>query len=325
MVPLTESRCSPLAFLCRLNLRPPCPLCGCNLSTGGCGHSATACSFCGFGVKRGGSGSNLQDSGIPTQWGECAYSLVYAVALLPELLNDLVHHHGVDCSTQSAAYLNLASISRMITFEMSMTADTERAVRVLKILRLQPTWPLIRVMGAAIREEADSLRCPLDEAAWSLADAVREIGGHGRLVDVLAQIREQRAGRVPKRVTSKEQRKAMLGHEFIEDCPACSCGNLWLIHKRNGTLFVGCDCFRSECKCKFSFAVPDISLPESEAGMTEVERAKAKIAAAPRCLNHNAPMTMRTGPYGRFAACTVNDCGYRKGLQEVPEFTSSGL
>lgn len=78
-----------------------------------------------------------------------------------------------------------------------MTEDTELALRVLKSLGMDRTWPLIKATEEAIRDEANFLGCPIAQAACSFADAVRD-RGHGRWVDVIAQHREERAGRVQR-------------------------------------------------------------------------------------------------------------------------------
>ncbi len=120
-----------------------------------------------------------------------------------------------------------------------------------------------------------------------------------------------------RRLTNKEQRRPDYGDAFLDDCPACGCGNLLLKPKHNGKLFVGCDCFRTECPCEYSHAVPEgLPIPESAlVGMTEIERAKAIIAKAPRCRDHLAPMSGRMGQYGLFAYCTVLGCEYTKSLE----------
>lgn len=89
------------------------------------------------------------------------------------------------------------------------------------------------------------------------------------------------------------------------------------IRKHNGKLFVGCDCYRSDCPCKHSYDVPEqLLIAQSDlTDMSEIERAKAIIAAAPRCLNHGAPMTGRMERYGLFGFCTVKDCEYTKTLE----------
>jgi hypothetical protein len=196
-----------------------------------------------------------------------------------------------------------------------MTEVTQLALKVLKILGMKRTWPLAGAAKSAIQTEAKFLGCTLEEAAGSIIEAAREMQRCGHSLD-FAGWRERKMDRM-KRLTSKEQRKEILGHEFVEDCPSCACGNLHIVRKHNGDLFVGCDCFHSDCPFEYSYAVPEqLPMPESDlAEMTEIERAKAIIAAAPRCLNHGAPMTGRTGPYGLFAFCTVKDCEYTKSLK----------
>jgi hypothetical protein len=122
-------------------------------------------------------------------------------------------------------------------------------------------------------------------------------------------------GRV-RRVTTKEQRRPEYGEAFVENCPACACGKLRIIRKHNSDLFVGCDCFRTECPCEYSYSVEELPISKSEVpGMTEFARVKARIAEAPRCRDHLAPMSERTGPYGPFVCCTVPGCEYRKSLE----------
>lgn len=197
-----------------------------------------------------------------------------------------------------------------------MTEIAKLALQVLKILGLKRTWPLVGAAQSAIQTEAKVVGCTLEEAAGSIIESARETRRRGKSIDGFAQWHERRMGRM-RRLTSKEQRKEILGHEFVEDCPSCACGNLHIVRKHNGDLFVGCDCFHSDCPCEYSYAVPEqLPMPESDlAEMTEIERAKAIIAAAPRCLNHGAPMTGRMGPYGLFAFCTVRDCEYTKSLK----------
>jgi ssDNA-binding Zn-finger/Zn-ribbon topoisomerase 1 len=118
-------------------------------------------------------------------------------------------------------------------------------------------------------------------------------------------------------VTTKEQRRPEYGEAFVEDCPACGCGNLLIKRQhKGGTLFVGCDCFRTTCSCDYTYSVEELPASESEsAGMTEFARVKARIANASRCRYHMAPMSERTGTYGLFACCTVPGCKYRKSLE----------
>jgi hypothetical protein len=198
-----------------------------------------------------------------------------------------------------------------------MTEITKLALQVLKILGLKRAWPLVGAAKSAIQTEAKFVGCTLEEAAGSIIDAARQTQRRGKSID-FAQWHERRMDRM-RRLTSKEQRKALLGDEFVEGCPACACGNLHIIRKHNGELFVGCDCFHSECPCKYSYAVPEqLPIPQSDlAEMTDIERAKAIIGAAPRCLNHLAPMSGRMGPYGLFAFCPIKDCEYTKSLEKT--------
>ena len=128
------------------------------------------------------------------------------------------------------------------------------------------------------------------------------------------------AGRTRRRVrtvTTKEQRRPEYGEAFVGDCPACGCGNLLIKRQhKDGTLFVGCDCFRTTCPCDYTYSVEELPVSESEsAGMTEFARVKARIAKALRCRYHMAPMSERTGIYGLFACCTVPGCKHRKSLE----------
>jgi len=196
-----------------------------------------------------------------------------------------------------------------------MTEITKLALKVLKILGLKRTWPLVGAAKSAIQTEAKFVGCTLEEAAGAILEEAHQTRRCGESVNVFAHWHERRMGRM-RRLTNKEQRKAILGDEFVEDCPSCACGNLHIIRKHNGELFVGCDCFHSDCPCEFSYAVPEqLPVPESDlVEMTEIERVKAIIAAAPRCLNHLAPMSGRMGPYGLFAFCPIKDCEYTKSL-----------
>ncbi|MGA7218886.1 MAG: hypothetical protein WBX38_11250 [Candidatus Sulfotelmatobacter sp.] len=198
-----------------------------------------------------------------------------------------------------------------------MTEVTQLALKVLKSLGMKRTWPLVGAAKSAIQIEAKFLGCTLEEAAGSIIEAARKMQRCGHSPD-FAGWRERRMERM-RRLTNKEQRKAILGDEFVEDCPSCACGNLHIVRKHNGDLFVGCDCFHSDCPCEYSYAVPE-HLPISQsdlAQMTDIERAKAIIAAAPRCLNHLAPMSGRMGPYGLFAFCPIRDCEYTKSLEKT--------
>jgi hypothetical protein len=199
-----------------------------------------------------------------------------------------------------------------------MKEITRLAVHLLKLLGLQPTWPLIGAAKSAIQTEAKMFGCTLQEAAGYIGEEAVDTRIRGESVTGFAQWHERRMGRM-RRLTNKEQRKAILGDEFVEDCPSCACGNLHVIRKHNGELFVGCDCFHSDCPCEYSYAVPEhLPIPQSElAEMTDIERAKAIIAAAPRCLNHLAPMSGRMGPYGLFAFCPIRDCEYTKSLEKT--------
>src|SRR5438132_1504738 len=111
-----------------------------------------------------------------------------------------------------------------------MTEITKPALQVLKILGLKRTWPLVGAAKSAIQTEAKLVGCTLEEAAGSMIEAARQTRRRGKSVDVFAQWHERRMGRM-RRLTSKEQRKAILGQEFIEDCPSCACGNLHIIRK----------------------------------------------------------------------------------------------
>ena len=112
-----------------------------------------------------------------------------------------------------------------------------------------------------------------------------------------------------RRLTTKEQRRPEYGEAFVKDCPACGCGNLRIIRKHNGDLFVGCDCFRTECPCQYSYSAEGLPVSKSEApAMTDFARVKARIAAAPRCPDHLAPFIERTGRYGPFTCCAVPGC-----------------
>jgi hypothetical protein len=122
----------------------------------------------------------------------------------------------------------------------------------------------------------------------------------------------------------KEERKASLGHKFVDDCPLCACGNLFLKRKHNGERFVGCDCFYdSSCACKYSCAVPEHSPTHPLLSrITELERAKTIVAAAPLCLNHAVPMAVHIGPHGLFASCVFfKDCTYTESLEYPPQQT----
>jgi hypothetical protein len=198
-----------------------------------------------------------------------------------------------------------------------MTEVTQLALKVLKILGMKRTWPLVGAAKSAIQTEAKFLGRTPEEATGSIIEAGREMQRCGHSFD-FAGWRERRMDRM-RRLTSKEQRRAILGDEFVEGCPSCACGNLHIVRKHNGDLFVGCDCFHSDCPCEYSYAVPE-HLPISQsdlAQMTDIERAKAIIAAAPRCLNHLAPMSERMGPYGLFAFCPIRDCEYTKSLEKT--------
>jgi hypothetical protein len=198
-----------------------------------------------------------------------------------------------------------------------MTEITKMALQVLRILGLKRTWPLVGAAKSAIQTEAKFVGCTPEEAAGSVIEAAHQTQSRGKSID-FARWHKRRMDRM-RRLTSKEQRKALLGDEFVEDCPACACGNLHVIRKHNGELFVGCDCFHSECPCNYSYAVPEqLPIPQSDlTEMTDIERAKAIIAAAPRCLNHLAPMSGRMGPYGLFAFCPIKDCEYTRSLEKT--------
>jgi hypothetical protein len=137
-----------------------------------------------------------------------------------------------------------------------MTEITELALRVLRILRLERTWPLIGAAKTAIQTEAEFAGCTLAEAAASLIEDGRQVQERGESVNILALPRERRTDRM--RRLDKEERKVILCNEFLDDCPLCTCGNLFLKRKHNGEGFVGCDCFYdSGCSCKYSCAVPE--------------------------------------------------------------------
>jgi hypothetical protein len=205
-----------------------------------------------------------------------------------------------------------------------MAENMRAALRVLDILGLKPTWPLIGAVESAIQTDAKSSGYTIEEAAETMAEEACETRRRGQSVEFFAQWNERRIRRM-KRLTSKEQRRAMHGEAYIGDCPACACGNLEIKQKHNGKLFVGCDCFSSDCPCEFSFAVPEqLPIPHSDSReMTEIERAKAIIAIAPKCLNHGVPMTGRIGPYGLFACCTVKGCTYRKSVKTAEPIDDS--
>ncbi len=190
------------------------------------------------------------------------------------------------------------------------------SLRVLDILGLERTWPLIGAAKSAIETEAKFAGCTIEEAAGAIIEEAHQTRRRGESVGFFAQSHAERMGRM-RRLTNKEQRKVILGVEFVEDCPCCACGNLHIKRKHNDKLFVGCDCFRTDCRCEYSYAVPElISVPQADLGGTnEIELAKAKIAAAQRCLNHGAPMSERRGSYGPFAFCTVKGCEYKKSLE----------
>jgi hypothetical protein len=197
-----------------------------------------------------------------------------------------------------------------------VTEITELALRVLRILRLERTWPLIGAAKTAIQTEAESAGCTLAEAAASLIEDGRQVQERGESVNILALPRERRTDRM--RRLDKEERKVILCNEFLDDCPLCTCGNLFLKRKHNGERFVGCDCFYdSGCSCKYSCAVPEHNPTHPLlAGITEIERAKAIIAAAPLCLNHAVPMAVHVGPHGLFASCKFfKDCTYTVSLE----------
>jgi len=197
-----------------------------------------------------------------------------------------------------------------------MTESQRDAIRVLKILQLKPTWPLIRTVQSSIQADAKFLGCTLGEAS----EAMKKDAWMNTPVDYFAQWQERRMERM-RRLTTKDQRKAIHRHKFVEDCPACPCGLLHLVRRHNRTLFVGCDCFyfQSDCACKFRYEVPEgLPLPESDlAEMNEFERAKATIFRAPRCPNCNAPMSGRVGRFGLFAHCTVAGCDVTTKIEET--------
>ena len=200
-----------------------------------------------------------------------------------------------------------------------MTEITKLALRVLQILDLKRSWPLIRAVESAIQTDAKFLGCTLDEASEAMKKDAWETW-HSHTPVYFAQWQERRMERM-RRLTTKEQRKSIHGDKFVAECLACACGLLHLVRGHNRKLFVGCDCFYapSDCACRFRYDVPEcLPIPESDlAGMNEFERAKAIIARAPRCLNCNAPMSGRMGSHGLFAFCTVKDCTYTNSLEDA--------
>jgi hypothetical protein len=138
-----------------------------------------------------------------------------------------------------------------------MTEITRLAVHLLKLLGLNPTWPLIGAAKSAIQTEAQLFGCTVQQAAGSIGEEAVETRIRGGSVKGFTEWYERRRGRM-RRLTNKEQRKAILGGEFVEECPACACGNLHVVRKHNGDLFVGCDCFHTECPCRYSYAVPEV-------------------------------------------------------------------
>jgi len=194
------------------------------------------------------------------------------------------------------------------------------ALQVARRSGLARTWALLVTIESAIGKEAELAGCTVGEAANTISKEVFEARKRGEIIDLFYFKDARWRNRLDHmRRLSKEERKVVHGDKFMGDCPSCGEGNLYLHRKRNGDLFVACDGYYSDCRCQYGYAVPEI--PTTQPGlskMTEIEHAKAAVAAALRCPNCGTPITQRTNRWGgQFLCCTVKGCGYTESLPSV--------
>jgi ssDNA-binding Zn-finger/Zn-ribbon topoisomerase 1 len=130
-----------------------------------------------------------------------------------------------------------------------------------------------------------------------------------------AEQAEAESSRLEALEAERQKLRVRFGAQYVRDCPDCS-GVLYFRKGRHaGSMFIACSSWPS-CQHREP-VVASAAVPPPD--LAEIERAKAAMAAAPKCPKCGAVLRLINGSRGPFIGCTAYPrCRYTESIPCAP-------